>query len=636
MLGGTMKNVFINYLLFISLFIFFGCEKSDYREVQQYTIEQFINTTTIFGSSFSFDEKNILFTSDKSGVYNVYSMSIDTKEVKQLTASDSNSIYSLSYFPNDNRFLYDSDKGGNEIWQIYLQNEDGTSKNLTPFGEARAVYYRWAFDEKSFFFGSNKRNPKYMDVYELDLETLNYTMIFQNDDGYSFGGISNDKQYLAFSKTITNHNSELYLYNFIAKEMKHLSPHEGDIDYSPAEFSVDSKKLYYTTNENSEFSYLKNYSIESGESKKIAESAWDIKYAYFSRNGKYRVIGINNDAKTEIKILNMETNNPVQLPQLPDADIKSVRISKNEKFMTFYVNGSKSPNNLYLYNFETNEYNKLTNSMNPEINIEDLVEAKVIRYKSFDGLDIPSILYKPQHIKPGEKAPALVWVHGGPGGQSRIGYSAKIQYYVNHGYVILAVNNRGSSGYGKTFFKLDDLKHGQDDLDDCVLAKKYFESLGYVDMSKIGIIGGSYGGYMVLAALAFRPDEFDVGVNIFGVANWLRTLKSIPPWWESFKEALYKELGNPETDEEYLRSISPLFHADNIIKPIIVLQGANDPRVLQVESDEMVEAIKKNNVPVEYVLFEDEGHGFRKKKNRIEGYRAILKFLDEYLKKRLN
>jgi dipeptidyl aminopeptidase/acylaminoacyl peptidase len=270
--------------------------------------------------------------------------------------------------------------------------------------------------------------------------------------------------------------------------------------------------------------------------------------------------------------------------------------------------------------------------MNPEINADDLVEAEVVRYPSFDGLEIPAILYKPHNVKPGDEAPAVVTVHGGPGGQARIGYRAAFQFLVNHGYVVIDVNNRGSSGYGKTFFKLDDMKHGEDDLDDCVEAKTFLISTGYVDEDKIAIMGGSYGGYMVLAALTFRPDAFTAGVDLFGISNWVRTLKSIPPWWESFKEALYVEMGNPETDLEYLRSISPLFHAEKIIKPLMVLQGANDPRVLKVESDEIVEAVKKNEVPVEYILFEDEGHGFVKKENEIKGYQAILEFLDKHVK----
>ena len=213
-----------------------------------------------------------------------------------------------------------------------------------------------------------------------------------------------------------------------------------------------------------------------------------------------------------------------------------------------------------------------------------------------------------------------MWVHGGPGGQTRRGYSAQIQYLVNHGYVVLGINNRGSSGYGKTFYAADDRKHGREPLWDCVDAKKYLASLPYVDANRIGIIGGSYGGYMVLAALAFQPDAFDVGVDIFGVSNWVRTLESIPPWWEAQRKALYDEMGDPKTDRQMLHDVSPLFHADKIRKPLMVLQGANDPRVLKAESDEIVAAVKKNGVPVEYIVFPDEGHGFTKKKNQIEGY----------------
>jgi dipeptidyl aminopeptidase/acylaminoacyl peptidase len=295
------------------------------------------------------------------------------------------------------------------------------------------------------------------------------------------------------------------------------------------------------------------------------------------------------------------------------------------------VNGSRSASDLYLYEFATGQHKKLTDSMNPEIRNDDLVEGRVVRYKAADGLDIPAIYYEP-HQAQKEKAPGLVWVHGGPGGQSRIGYSPLIQYLVNHGYAIIAVNNRGSSGYGKTFFKMDDRRHGEVDLDDCVAAKQFLRGTGRVDPDRIGIIGGSYGGYMVLAALAFRPDEFDVGVDIFGVANWVRTLKSIPPWWTSFRDALYTELGDPATDEERLTRISPLFHAGNIRKPLLVLQGANDPRVLKVESDEIVAAVKQNNVPVEYIVFDDEGHGFVKKSNEIKGNQSILEFLDKHLK----
>lgn len=626
-----MYKKIISMILLIAL-VSFACKKSDYREVNQYTIEQFMNTVSIGGSSFSADETKILFSNNQTGIYNAFTIPVEGGELTQITKSEDDAIFALSFFPNDNRILYSSDKGGNEINHIYLLDEDGTAKDLTPDEKAKSQFYGWSFDDKSFFYGSNKRDQRYFDIYEMDIEAFAPKMIYQNDVGYGLGSISRDNRYFAFVKSITTHNSDMYLYDRETEELKHLSPHEGDVNFSPQTFSTDSKSLYYLTDEGSEFTYLKRYDIESGQSEIIEQADWDIWYSYFSRNGKYRVTGMNEDAITVITVYETDTNQPIPLPELPGGNITSVNISKSEKLMTFYFNGSKSPNNLHIYNFETEKYTKLTDTMNPEIDQEDLIDAEVVRYESFDGLEIPAIYYNPQHIKPGEKAPALVMVHGGPGGQARIGYNPYVQFLVNHGYVVIDVNNRGSSGYGKTFFKMDDKKHGDLDLDDCVEAKKFLIATGFVDESKIGIIGGSYGGYMVLAALTFRPDAFAVGIDLFGISNWVRTLKSIPPWWEAFKKALYEELGDPETELEYLHSISPLFHAEKIKKPLMVLQGANDPRVLKVESDEIVEAVKKNNVPVEYIIFDDEGHGFVKKENQIKGFKAVLQFLEKYLK----
>jgi dipeptidyl aminopeptidase/acylaminoacyl peptidase len=355
-------------------------------------------------------------------------------------------------------------------------------------------------------------------------------------------------------------------------------------------------------------------------------------YSYFSHNGKYRVTGINEDARTKIIVYDAKSGKPIELPKMPAGDLTGIQISRSEKQMAFYVNGDTAPPNLYVFDFGTKNVKKLTDSMNPEVNAADLVEGEVVRYKGYGGMDIPGILLKPHQASASNKVPAIVQVHGGPGGQARKGYSPLYQYLVNHGYAVLMVNNRGSSGYGKTFYTSDDGKHGREPLWDVVEAKKYLASLPWVDGEKIGILGGSYGGYMVLAALAFQPDVFDVGVDIFGVSNWLRTLESIPPYWESFRKSLYKEIGDPATQKDFLRETSPLFHADKIKKPLIVLQGANDPRVIKPESDDIVAAVKKNGVPVEYVVFDNEGHGFTKRANEIKGYEAIRTFLDQYLK----
>src|SRR5262249_5777847 len=296
-----------------------------------------------------------------------------------------------------------------------------------------------------------------------------------------------------------------------------ITEHQGEILNTPAAFDPDSKHLYYLTDDGSEFQLVLRYNLENGARQTVQKANWDITSVYFSRGGKYRVITINQDARTKVEIQETANGKIVPLPSFPDGDISDVVISDSEQYMTFYFNGDRSPSNLYVYQFASKQVRKLTDSLNPQIDPSDLVDAQIIRYKSFDGMQIPSLLFQPRQADAAHKAPALVYVHGGPGGQTTKGYNALIQYLVNHGYVVLGVNNRGSGGYGKTFYKADDRKHGHEPLWDCVEAKKYLGTFSYVNPQKIGIIGGSYGGYMVLAALTLKPEEFAVGVDYFGI-----------------------------------------------------------------------------------------------------------------------
>lgn len=589
-----MKNLLF---LFTLISLIWSCQPSETStskadEMKRYSIEQIMNNESIFGGSISNDKSKVLATSDISGIFNVYAIPTSGGEKTALTQSDSASNFAISYFPNDDRFLFRMDDNGNEIWHIFVKNPDGSSQELTPGAEARAIFYGWAHDGSSFFYGFSQRDPRYMDIYEMDIANFESKMIYENAGAYDFGGISVDKKYMALSKSITTSDSDLFVYNFENKELKKIS--ENRANHSAADFGKDSKSLYYLTNDGGEFNYLMRYDLESGGKEKVVEEKWDIWYAYFSHNGKYRVVGINDDGKTVVKVTETATGNAVEFPQFEAGDISGVSISRDETMASFTLSSSSSPSNLYIYDFGTKKHTKLTNTLNPEINPDDMVTAEVVRYPSFDDLKIPAIYYKPQQASPDNKVPAMVWVHGGPGGQSRQNYHPLIQYLVNHGYAVLAVNNRGSSGYGKTFHEMDNRNHGEKDLMDCVKGKDWLAQQDYIDASKIGIIGGSYGGFMTMAALTSQPEEFDVGVNIYGVTNWLRTLKSIPPWWESFKDALYEEMGDPEQDSVRLYNISPLFHADKITKPVMVLQGATDPRVLQVESDEIVAAVKAN------------------------------------------
>lgn len=605
--------------------------QQDTTSHQTYTIEQFYDNTRIGGGEFSEDETKLLISSDESGIFNLYEIDIRDGSKEQITESEEESFFAIDYVPGTGGILYSADKGGNEINHIYLLQENGQTRDLTPEAEEKATFAGWSEDNKSLYYLSNKRNPQFFDLYKMQVGTWQPDMLYQNDKGFEVEGASHNENFIVLSQPVTTSESNLFLYDRKNDKMTEISSDKGR--YSASGFSKDDSYLYYITDVGGEFAHLMEYEIATGNTSTVYETDWDVMYSYLSENGKYRVIALNEDGKNTLILRNNETGEPVDLPQIQDGDVKAVSFSDSENLMRLTVGTSKTPNNLFVYDFRNGELKKLTNTLNPEINPEHLVEAEVVRYKSFDGLEIPAIYYKPLNTSAQNKVPALVWVHGGPGGQSRVGYSALIQYLVNHGYAVLAVNNRGSSGYGKTFFKMDDKKHGEEDLQDVIWGKKWLQEQEYIDEEKIGVIGGSYGGYITMAAMTFHPEEFKTGVNIFGVTNWLRTLKSIPPYWESFRQALYEEMGDPHTtDSVALYDKSPLFHADQVQNPVMVLQGANDPRVLQIESDEIVEALKKNDVPVEYVVFDDEGHGFLKKENEIRGYRKIREFLDKYLK----
>jgi dipeptidyl aminopeptidase/acylaminoacyl peptidase len=632
-----MKN---GLVLLLVAYLFFACQEQNKaideeppaRDVELYTIEQFYKSSEVFGGTFTTDDTKLLVTTNETGIFNAHEIDIASGQKRALTNSIKESIFAASYVTGTHNIIYSSDKGGNEISHLYLK-KDTLVKDLTPGATEKANFGSWSRDGKSMYYTSNKRDSRFFDYYKMDTATWTPVMMYKNDNGFDVSAMSDNERYLVVTENLTTSSNNIYLIDQQTRQTKKINPDSIETNNFPLIFSKDNNTLYFITDEGSEFTYALKYDIGSGNKEKVYEANWDVVYMTLSFNEKYRVVYVNEDGKNTLHLFDHQTGKELEFPKIEDANIQGVGISRSENKMRLTVGSSKAPNNMYVYDFNSKELKKLTNTLNPEIKEEDLVSGKVVRYKSFDGLEIPAIFYKPHQADNDNKVPAVVFVHGGPGGQAGLFYFSLIQYLVNHGYAVMDVNNRGSNGYGKTFYKMDNRNHGDKDLKDVVWGKKYLASLPYIDSGKIGILGGSYGGYMTVAALCFHPDEFKAGVDLFGVVNWPRTLKEIPPYWESFRKALYEELGDPNTEDSVrLQKYSPLLHASNIKKPLMVLQGANDPRVLQIESDEIVAAVKKNNVPVEYILFPDEGHGFNKKENEIKGYGQVLKFLDVYLK----
>jgi dipeptidyl aminopeptidase/acylaminoacyl peptidase len=632
-----MRQFKLVLVMIVAIGILSSCDKKEEKDKPRtpkaYTIEQLANNLAVGAAGFSADESKVLVHNNSTGIYNVFEINTADTASKALTSSTRESYFAVDYLPGSDKFIYSADQGGDENSRLYLRNrKDSVAKDLTPWPKSANSFAGWSDDKKSLYVTSNKRDPKFFDIWKLDTLSWKPVLLYENKEGYSPSAVSKSERYVALTKEITADKNDLYLYDRTTKSTKRLS-NDNEATWFPLAFEKNDSIMYYASNDGSEFSYITKYHINSGKAEKFFEDKWDVVNMSLSENEKYHTIFINDDGKNKVLLFDHASGKAVSFPEIKDADVLGVIISLSEKNMLLTVGSSTSPANLYSYNVEKKELKQLTSTLNKAIDQNDLVKAEVIRFKSFDGKEIPAIYYKPLQAGKDSKAAALVWVHGGPGGQSRVGFSNSIQYLVNHGYAVLAVNNRGSSGYGKGFYKMDNRDHSNGDLKDCVWAKKWLAEQDYIDSSAIGIYGGSYGGCMVLGALAFQPDEFKVGVDLFGVANWLRTLRSIPPYWEAARKALYDEMGDPYTaDSVRLKRISPLFNYQKIKKPLIVFQGSNDVRVLKVESDEIVAGVKKNGVPVEYVVFPDEGHGFVKKENQITTSKKTLEFLDKYLK----
>jgi dipeptidyl aminopeptidase/acylaminoacyl peptidase len=614
------------------------CAEPAGRAIPKYSAEAFYQTTSYglvsaAAHAFSADGSALLISSDQSGVFNAYRLPLDGSPAEALTNSVDNSVFAVSWFPDDDRILYTYDSGGNELNHVIVRELEGVSRDLTPGDNLKAAFGGWSDDGAHFYVTTTERNQRNFDLYRYSTSDYSRELVFENP-GFLISAISGDGRWLALAKPRNSADSDIYVVDLGSdrKEPLLITEHDGNIEHAVLGFMADNRRLVYGTNEHGEFRQAWLHDLETREKSALVEADWDVMYVNNSSSGRYLTYGVNVDASTVVTLRDTEKDAPVELPPLPNGDLLSIRFSRDESHMALIINADDSPSNIHVIDLEQGNTRQLTDALNPAIEKKHLVSSTVVRYPSFDDLEIPAILYKPHGASVENPVPALVWVHGGPGGQTRTGYNATRQHLVNHGYAILGANNRGSSGYGKTFLHMDDKRHGEEDLQDIVYGRKYLESVDWVDKNRIGVIGGSYGGFMVAAALAFEPEVFDVGIDIFGVTNWARTLESIPPWWEDFKESLYDEMGDPATDAERHRRISPLFHASNIVKPTLVVQGANDPRVLQVESDELVAAIQANEVPVEYVVFPDEGHGFTKRANRVTASEAYVRFLDTYLK----
>ena len=423
------------------------------RDVKQYSIDQFYKSADVFGGDISDDDKKMLVTSNENGIYNAYEIDMASDEKRALTNSSKESIFANSYVPGTTNIIYSSDKGGNEMSHLYLLKTSDDAKDLTPDAKEKANSWGWSRDNKYLYYLSNKRDPRYFDLYKMDTATWVPAVLYKNEQGFDVRALSENERYLALVQSLSQSANNIFLYDRQTKQMKKLNPDSVETSNSPLQFSLGNNTLYYLTNDGGEFTYVMKYDIPTGKKEKLYEAKWDVVWMTVSHNEKYRVIYVNEDGQNKLHLFDNKTGKELDFPKIEGGTIQGVSISRDENKMSITVGSSKAPNNMYVYDFNTKELKRLTNMLNLEINDEDLVAGTVVRYKSFDGLDIPAIYYRPHQAGESNKAAAVLFVHGGPGGQAGLYYFSLTQFLVNHGYAVLDVNNRAVAAMVKPFSK---------------------------------------------------------------------------------------------------------------------------------------------------------------------------------------
>lgn len=633
-------------------------EPTEDAAVTVYDTEVFFDSVTYRlghggGHAFSSNGQRLMVNSDETGVFNAYALDLGTGRMEPLSESDDNAISGVSWFPDDDRVLLTGDIGGNEHNSVFVRELDGTLIDLLPPGDYEVAgqqsglrFESWQADGKAFFLTSTERDPQVADLYRYDAETYARELVFQNSRDLPFPtrgfNVSPDGRWLALDFHYTRYDFDIYLVDLASDDRVPqliLTSDNSEVVHRGIGYAPDSSKLIYGTDADGEFLQAFTYDLESGETARLLSTDWDVTSTrtgvesgvFYSPDGRYRIVIENADARNKVTVVETDSGRPVDLSFLPDGMISDPRFADDGKRLAVQLERDTRPTDIYLVDLEERTHRRLTEALNPEIDEADLVESEVVRFDSGDGLEIPGLLYRPKQASEANPAPAMVWIHGGPGGQSRQGFNPVIQYLVNQGYAIYAINNRGSRGYGKTFRSLDRRRHGEADVMDVIASRGYLESIDWIDADRIGVMGASYGGYLTLATITFHPDVFDVAISIVGFSDYIRNITE-GGWRIPRLAAAYDEMGHPVENAEMLRQKSPLFFAEQISVPLFVAAGANDVRVPRDQNDRLVEAARSNGVHVEYLVFEDEGHGFRKRVNRIKAVEAYVDFLDRFLR----
>jgi dipeptidyl aminopeptidase/acylaminoacyl peptidase len=677
-----MKKLALSFAVLIAASLFVSA--------QPYTIQQYLNIKSAGSPTLSPDGKRMAYLTNVSGTSQVWIMDLPTGTPKQLTNYDDNFGF-VRWLPDDSGLVFGKARGGDENTQFFWMKTDGSGvRELTNDPKIRHNFSEISADGKTIYYTSNKRNRTFFDVYSMDLASGKEELLYQYDGNVDVAAVNDAGSKIVVSrdgieKSLDN---DLFLIDVASKKEVHLTPHSDASQFENVHFLADG--ILFTTNDKRDFLGLAqmrkinaagdDWSEANRETKIVHDAPWDVAGVEMQPYGSVIAYTVNREGFSEIWLRKVETGGkPLiasvaktaeRIDALPERGIISgLTLSKDQNKLAFSFSSSKYNGDIWLYDLKTRGLTQVTHSDRAGIPQRSFVSPELIKFKSFDGLDVSAWYYIPKTVDgittikkggpagsqeyaslereknsesssirkplPGQLIPAyrpvpvIVSVHGGPEGQERPGFNPLYQYYLSRGYAVLAPNVRGSTGYGKVYTHLDDVKNRENSVKDLASAVEWLKTKGSADPKRIAVMGGSYGGYMTLAAITLYPELWAAAVDTVGIVNWESFLKNTSGYRRRQREVEY---GMLDRDIDFLRAISPIKKIDRVKTPLFVIQGKNDPRVPYTEAEQVVKALKDRGAVVQYKLYDDEGHGISKLKNRLELYPLVADFLDRYMK----
>ncbi len=605
-------------------------EQSAQEELEMY-VARLARIGSCSSPSFSPDGARVAFISDLNGTPQVWVVSTQGGWPELITSLD-DQIQSVSWSPDGVWLAFSLAPGGGMNQQIYLVHPDGTGlRCLTDGQKDNNLLGPWTYDGSGLTLTSNRRDPAAMDAYLVDIESGELRVVVQNQGMGVLIDISRDGRNGVFYRLQNRSDDNLFLIDLTTSQMTLLTPHEGPGSFALGGFSPDGQTVYLSSNDEREMVVFARVRLGQdgvpGPIEVLAErDDAELQGFQISEDGVTAALIWNVAGRNELVFLDLTTQQLTQGPSLPGECVGSFHWSHDGSLLVLAVCGSTLPWDIWVLEHASQRLWQITRSAHAGVDLTALVRPELVQFSAHDGLPLSGWLYRPRGSV--EAGPLVINFHGGPESQTRPGFNSTFQALLARGIAVFAPNVRGSSGFGKTFVNLDNGPLRFDALKDIEACANYMVAAGIAHPRQLGIMGGSYGGYMTMAGLTEYPDLFAAGVNLFGIINFETFFAHTEPWIAAVSTIEY---GDPLTQVDLLRSLSPIHKLDRVKAATLVLHGANDTNVPLIEAEQVIEHLGRRGVPVEAIIFPDEGHGFTRTANRLRTTVSIVQWLARYL-----